>query len=261
MKIKFIDSQIPFNYSTPCLAPDLEPTKEYNSRTYTLLGKSEKTYTLRRRLWLGLRGLARTILSLRFFRLNETIKQDWQSFWTGRTAVVVYSSYLPFVYEMKAQQGDANAQFKLGTFYHKAEEFQNYQKAIEYYLLAANQGHPLALCGLGTIYREGLGVEKNDRKAFEYFQAAANKGEVHALIILGDFYLKGNGVEKNDHQAFVCYQTAANQGHVSGWYAMALMYEKGRGVTQDAVEALRLYRLAADQDYEPARLRLQQLSS
>lgn len=256
MKIKFIDEQIPLSYSTPRLAQDLELTKEYNGRVYTLVGKSEKTYKLGRRIWLGIRALAKMVFSL---GLNDKIRQDWRSFWNGRTPVAIYSSSPLFAYKLRADLGDSEFQFKLGTFYHQDEEFQDYQKALEYYQLAANQGHSLALCGLGSMYREGCGVAKNEHKAFEYFQAAANKGNANALMILGEMYFKGCGVEKDDRKMFECYQIAANNGHVNGIYGIGLLYEKGCGVERNLAEALKHYRLAADRGDERARLKLQEL--
>lgn len=63
--------------------------------------------------------------------------------------------------EVYAKQGDAKAQFKLGAcFYNGTGVEQDYKKAFEWFLKAAEQGDLWAQNDLGNCYLDGLGVEK-----------------------------------------------------------------------------------------------------
>ncbi|MFB2537945.1 MULTISPECIES: tetratricopeptide repeat protein [unclassified Acinetobacter] len=57
----------------------------------------------------------------------------------------------------KAEQGDAQAQFELGSNYYQQ---QNYPQAKIWYEKAANQGHAEAQFNIGLIYAKGLGRGK-----------------------------------------------------------------------------------------------------
>ena len=62
-----------------------------------------------------------------------------------------------------AKQGNARAQFNLGTMYRVGKGVpQNDKTAVKYYTLAAEQGDTLAQSNLGYMYDEGQGVPKND---------------------------------------------------------------------------------------------------
>ena len=77
----------------------------------------------------------------------------------------------------KANQGNVEAQFNLGTIYYQGNGIpQDYEKALHWYLKAAAQGHPHAQLGLGTLYANGHGVRKNHTKAKEWFAKSCNEG-------------------------------------------------------------------------------------
>ena len=61
---------------------------------------------------------------------------------------------------------------------------QNYEKAFEWYSKAANQGNAQAQYNLGSLYHNGQGVEKNDKRAFEWYRKAANSGHSQAKLVL-----------------------------------------------------------------------------
>ena len=73
-----------------------------------------------------------------------------------------------------AEQGHAQAQFKLGRYYDKGEGVpQNYEKAIIWYTKAAEQGYVKALYNLGQSYRQGKRVPQNYEKTAEWITRAA----------------------------------------------------------------------------------------
>lgn len=82
----------------------------------------------------------------------------------------------------KAEQGDAEAQFSLGLNYFFGLDYgyvlapQDYNKAAEWYLKAANQNHERAQSMLGVMYRDGAGVRQNYGVAKEWFGKACDNG-------------------------------------------------------------------------------------
>ena len=58
---------------------------------------------------------------------------------------------------------------------------QDYSKAKEYFLKAAEKGNSDALNNLGKMYDLGKGVEQNFAKAMEYYQKAAERGNPEAF--------------------------------------------------------------------------------
>ena len=61
----------------------------------------------------------------------------------------------------KTKKMDPRAVFVLGL---RCEEDKQYEKAAGFYKIAANQGDWSALCHLGELYKEGKGVEKDEKK-------------------------------------------------------------------------------------------------
>ncbi|MCB1075667.1 MAG: sel1 repeat family protein [Simkania sp.] len=116
--------------------------------------------------------------------------------------------------EISALQGDKIAQYNMGVFYSLGEEgvSQNYDRALKWYLLAADQGVKEAQTNLGIAYREGRGVPRDYEKAFEYFLLAANQRGKIAQASLGYQYYYGYGIEKNFLEAFKWYTLAAEAG-------------------------------------------------
>ena len=80
---------------------------------------------------------------------------------------------------------------------------------------------------IGSIYREGLGVPKNDAEAVKWYRKAAQQGHVMAQVYLGFMYDNGYGVPENDAEALKWYRKAADQGDAYAQNNLALMYKKG----------------------------------
>lgn len=96
MIIKFTETA-PLNNKWNSIFPcephlGLEEIKIKNGKSYKLLGKSEKTYFLWERICLGIRTLAQTVLTLGAALCFEKNRSDWESFWTGKRVVVIYTA-------------------------------------------------------------------------------------------------------------------------------------------------------------------------
>ena len=104
-------------------------------------------------------------------------------------------------------------QFALGEkcYYGRGVE-KSYEKAIEWYEKAANQGHAEAQCSLGYMFSKGIGVKQNYIKAAEWYEKAANQGHAKGLFNLGTIYYNGRGVPKNLEKAIMLFTSAAKKG-------------------------------------------------
>lgn len=125
----------------------------------------------------------------------------------------------------------------------------NYEKAYEYLIKAAELGHPRSINLIGLMYKYGEYLEKNHDTAFEWFQRAADLGYPAAFYNLALYYKD----EKNDSvNATICYENGANLGHSGCQNGLGLAYEYGRGVTKDEQKSVYWYQKAADQDHKYA---------
>lgn len=93
------------------------------------------------------------------------------------------------------------------------------------------------LAQLGDSYFEGNGVQKNYEKAVELYTEAANQGNVHGIVNLGTCYLAGDGVAKNEYEAFHLFRYAAEQEDMTGQSNLGFCYANGIGTTQDLTSA------------------------
>lgn len=182
-----------------------------------------------------------------------------------------------------AENGDANAQYKLGEYYYngingskdsaqavawyrKAADqghaiaqnilalcyangdgvIKDPAKAAEWFRKAAENGHALAQCNLAVAYENGDGVTKDPEKALEWFMKSALQGNAIAQHNLAVRYASGDGVDLDHKQAFYWFNEAAKQGSSYDLLCLATCYEMGRGTEADIVQAIALYRKAAE---------------
>ena len=82
-------------------------------------------------------------------------------------------------YRELAEQGDALAQFKLGSFYYDGEGVpEDDAEAVMWFRKAAEQGHSGAQWFLGLCYANGEGVPEDDVKAYMWLNlASAQQGD------------------------------------------------------------------------------------
>jgi len=82
----------------------------------------------------------------------------------------------------------------------------NPQVAAGYYRQAGERGHADALCSLGAVCFNGIGMEASHAAAFRCYLAASKLGSVAALSNLGSMYWNGQGVEQNRELAMECLE-------------------------------------------------------
>ena len=160
-------------------------------------------------------------------------------------------------YRKAAEQGYANTQCRLGSMYHDGRGVeQSYKTAVEWYRKSAEQEYAAAQCNLGLKYKYGQGVEQSYEKAVEWYRKAAEQGYANAQCNLGVMYEYGQGVEQSYEKAVEWYRKAAEQGYAGAQCKLGIIYENGQGVEQSYEKAVEWYRKAAEQGYAGAQCKL-----
>jgi TPR repeat protein len=111
--------------------------------------------------------------------------------------------------------------------------------AFEWFEKAAIQGYIAAHEWLALLYREGLGVEKNDILAYSHIlYAAENNGSLDAYYQLSLCYLNGLGTEKKPEKGIEWCLKAVEKNHPESLYLLAYCYFEGNGVAKDLLIGL-----------------------
>ena len=74
---------------------------------------------------------------------------------------------------------------------------QVYAEAVSWYRIAADQGDADAQYNLGTMYRDGEGVPRDYAEALKWFRRAADQEHARAQYTLGVMYDVGRGVTQD----------------------------------------------------------------
>lgn len=156
-----------------------------------------------------------------------------------------------------AEQNHAQAQFNLGVCYENGQGVaKDAAEALNWYRKAADQNYPAAQHNLGNFYYEGKGVATNCMEAVGWWRKAAEQNNPVAQNNLGNSYCQGEGVVKNEIEAVTWYRKAADQGYAVAQYNLGKCCANGQGVTKDFGEAAKWYRKAAEQNYVMAQVNL-----
>ncbi|KAF9131986.1 hypothetical protein BGW39_000989 [Mortierella sp. 14UC] len=186
---------------------------------------------------------------------------------------------------IKATIGDKDAQgdiYKDGKnnadLYHEGQGVtQDYARALEWYLKAADQNQAAAEYNIRVVYEKGLGVEVDHVLAMEWYKKAAGRGDADAQFSIGWLYDNGEGgVPQDGALAMEWYLKAAEQGYNAAQFNLGLLYEAGPGLDwnyhlalkwflksalyhyghedlqQDYTLIVKWYLKSAAQDYSPA---------
>ena len=137
------------------------------------------------------------------------------------------------------------ASYTLGKFYHEQNKKQ-YQKAFDWFMVAARKNHTEACYYVGLYYQNGLGVKKDLKQAVIWYEKAALNKDKDALYHLAMILIRQE--EKDFVTIAKLLHEAAKQGHPNAQYNLAVMYHKGDGLKQDNDQALYWYEKAAEKN-------------
>jgi TPR repeat protein len=104
---------------------------------------------------------------------------------------------------------NANDQRILGDFYKTVDT----ERSFYWYKKSAEQGNADAQFRVGVMYDNGQGVTEDKKQAFHWYKKAAEQGNVSAQFNLGSLYEEGAGVDKNKEEAAYWYRKAYKSGH------------------------------------------------
>src|SRR5262245_13923722 len=116
-------------------------------------------------------------------------------------------------FEIGAQQECADSQDALGRLALEEETEASLKIARYWSEKAAQQGNASAQTRLGTIFHEGLGVERDPQQAAWWFLQAAQQGHAGAQMMIGAACHLGIGVEANRLHAARWLMASAAQGN------------------------------------------------
>ena len=125
---------------------------------------------------------------------------------------------------------DANAANKRG----------DYATAFRLWRPLAEQGDAKAQYKLGTMYAMGRGPQQDDAEAVKWWRLAAEQGDTEAQYGLGFMHYRGQGVPQDVLLAHMWFNLAAAGNNVAGNYGRDLVAE--RMTPDQIVEAQRLAR-------------------
>ncbi|MCR5150573.1 MAG: sel1 repeat family protein [Clostridiales bacterium] len=119
----------------------------------------------------------------------------------------VVRDFIIELFEDAYDEGNADAMNDLGAqYYNGSRGFeQSFEKAVEYYKTAAENGSRQAQENLGYCYYYGRNMPVDYEKAFHYFALGAFDGHIISLYKIGDMYMNGYYVKKNPVEAFHIY--------------------------------------------------------
>lgn len=114
------------------------------------------------------------------------------------------------ILEYAAEQGDAEAQYHLGRYFHGRNLFSDTrktdkssndsEKAAYWYLQAANQEHGQAQAELASCYKMGEGVEQDFNKTIKWLIKGCENNNALAQWRLGNLYYYGLSYRYNESE-------------------------------------------------------------
>ena len=151
-----------------------------------------------------------------------------------------------FVFQRRAEAGDAEAQAWIGAFYANGTGVvPSLPTAFAWYMRAAEQGHIQAATNVGAMLAMGQGIAQDRLAGLGWLERAAAAGDAMARYNLATLYAKGDGVPQDSGRAVELYRQAAETGHYPSQARLGHLYAVGVGVDKDRVSAFAWLSLAA----------------
>ena len=132
----------------------------------------------------------------------------------------------------------------------------DYATALREWTPLADKGNARAQNAMGSMYKQGLGVPKDDNTAVKWYRLSAENGEKRGQFSLGLMYASGKGVPLDYKTALKWWTLAAKQGHARAQWNLGVMYEDGDVGPKDYKTAVKWYTLAAKQGFANAQSNL-----
>jgi uncharacterized protein len=162
--------------------------------------------------------------------------------------------------QARVDAGDAEAAFRLGRYYHLESAEPDYALALKYYRIALHKNHAWATNNLALLYRDGLGVPRDDAKAYEYFLEASRQHNPWSYLNLADLTFSGRGVPANASKGMAWLEEGARNNCTLCLIDEAAIYHSGAyGIPIDRKKTVVLLNKAAALGDSQARLIIAEL--
>jgi len=139
----------------------------------------------------------------------------------------------------RVESNDQAALLQMGMHLNKRGD---YKSAIKYYKKAAEFGDADAHYNLSAMYKNGEGVEKDDKKKVYHLEEAAIGGHPDARAMLGAIEGHNGNVERSVKHFII----GAKLGHDFSLEMVKLRYQNGSVSKEDFASALRAHQAAMD---------------
>lgn len=143
-----------------------------------------------------------------------------------------------------AEAGSAPAQNEYARYLEKI--LKDEDDALRFYMLAADQGHELALFNAGRILMKKKGDTDAISRGIEYMRLAAEKNNSLAMLKLGQLLLSGKLVERNAEEGFQLIKSSVELKNALALNDLGECYLYGNGCQQNITEARRYFEQAAN---------------
>ena len=158
------------------------------------------------------------------------------------------------------QDMDAATCFAIGTSYRIGNPIvRNDEEAFKWFKEAWDKGEGFsqAAVEMAEMYRLGEGVEKNEQKALTLYAQAAELKNPQAQYFLGKRSYEDNPPNYKD--AFAWFSNAAEQGYAPAQYMTGYMLLQGQGTPRSQKLAVDFFTRSAQQEYSAAQYVLGQI--
>lgn len=128
----------------------------------------------------------------------------------------------------------------------------DFELAMSLWMPHAQSGNPIAQFYVGSLYRNGEGVDIDYLEAARWFKLSADNGEWVSQSNLGQMYYLGQGVDQNYKTAAYYFELAATQGDPKSQHNLAHMYQSGLGIDKDINKSEFWFRHAIARNFYPS---------
>jgi len=140
-----------------------------------------------------------------------------------------------------AKSGNNLAQYTLGINFLTSRDNINKKMGLIWLTKAAQNGNAQAQFKLANMYATGSGVESDQEKAKDFYTSAAQQDFPPAMLSLAEIAQKEGDLQ----QAKEWFTRAAERGSHDAQLALAQIYKEGKGVPVDAILAQQWEQMAS----------------
>lgn len=193
--------------------------------------------------------LTSTLLLLMMICLNAPAATQEALYSSARMRELQLLDY----YQIRAREGDAHAQFRVGWAYETGDGLpQDPVAAARWYERAASQGHRNARLNLALLDPEPVLTMAPEEKQFLDLFEQARDGARNARIAVAQQAVLGRYNRPELQRIYHWLNNLAREGDMQAQHLLATFYIQGRGVPQNFVHAYSWFSIAAASGHPPA---------